>query len=208
MHIDAFFDTIAADWSLDAEALKQYASEDAIGGYSFNEETRECDTGSLWAVDGQALYALVRYLKPQHIVEFGSLFGCSAKHLASALLKNGSGKLTCVDPTPPLLTTFNEALRPMITLVGSTAEHWITEGGLQDVAFIYEDTDHSSAVIDTIWSAAFKALPVGGMIVSHDAEHATAGAEVRKGMTAGAGHRWRSYRIDPADTGLGMWRKS
>ena len=46
-----------------------------------------------------AWYALVRALRPQHVVETGTDVGLGSLVLATALLKNGSGKLTTIDVT-------------------------------------------------------------------------------------------------------------
>jgi predicted O-methyltransferase YrrM len=47
-----------------------------------------------------AWYALARILKPAHIVESGTDKGLGSLVFASALLRNGSGRLTTIDPDP------------------------------------------------------------------------------------------------------------
>lgn len=49
---------------------------------------------------GRLLYLLVRLLRPQTIVEFGSSFGASLVYLASAVRDNGSGVVTGTELNP------------------------------------------------------------------------------------------------------------
>ena len=49
-------------------------------------------------VDGMAYHAVLRKLKPQNVIEIGS--GFSSLVAIEALGKNGSGKLTCIEPFP------------------------------------------------------------------------------------------------------------
>jgi hypothetical protein len=48
----------------DPQELIGYAAEDTLGGYHWDERQRQFPSGSLWQVEGQMLYALVRWLKP------------------------------------------------------------------------------------------------------------------------------------------------
>lgn len=49
-------------------------------------------------VDAGVMHALVRERRPPAVIEIGS--GFSSRVLSSALLRNGSGRLVCVDPEP------------------------------------------------------------------------------------------------------------
>ena len=73
---------IAAQVHIDAAQLYQYAMSDTLGGYHIDESQRRWPMGSLWGVEGQILYALVRILKPRRVVQIGGWVGCSAMHLA------------------------------------------------------------------------------------------------------------------------------
>ena len=55
-------------------------------------ETPSWPGGSVWEEEGRLLYGLVRALKPEVIVEIGSLVGCSTSHLALACRRNGRGR--------------------------------------------------------------------------------------------------------------------
>lgn len=203
MNLNDTLTQIAADWGFDAAELIAYAAEDTIGGFP-----ESWPGGSLWDVEGRTLYALVRALKPAHVVEFGSWKGCSGSHLAAALQANGYGELVCVDPYPPHIEWFAPELRPHIEIVGAKAEDWLLDNDLADYGFAFEDGYHDRAMVAQVWTAARKSMPVGGVVVSHDALHATSQAEVSAGMSDGVGNEWRAYLTAPSDCGLAMWRKS
>lgn len=194
---------IASDWGFDADELVAYADEDTIGGYP-----ERWPGGSLWEVEGKTLYALVRALRPARVVEFGTWKGCSGSHLAAALQRNGHGLLTCVDPYPPAIDVFAPELRPFIEIVGGYAADWLAQNDIGDVGLLYEDTYHDAPTIAAIWTAARDDAPIGALVVSHDALHATSREEVSAGMTAAVGDAWRAYITPPSDCGLGVWRKS
>src|SRR6185369_14497583 len=88
---------IAAQVKADPKALIEFAAEDKLGGYHINEALRTFAMGSCWGVEGQILYALVRWLKPKVIAEIGGWAGCSAAHLALAVKANGVGKIFSID---------------------------------------------------------------------------------------------------------------
>ena len=88
---------IAAQVHIDAAQLYQYAMSDTLGGYHIDESQRRWPMGSLWGVEGQILYALVRILKPRRVVQIGGWVGCSAMHLALACKDNGSGQVVSID---------------------------------------------------------------------------------------------------------------
>jgi predicted O-methyltransferase YrrM len=91
VNLQAGLQQLAHDLHLDARALLAYAEEDRIGGWHENPEQRRWMTGSLWEVKGQILYALVRAIKPEHVVEIGTWFGCSATHILEAMANNHRG---------------------------------------------------------------------------------------------------------------------
>lgn len=206
MNFDSALLAIAAQCNLSASDLWAFADEDTLGGYHPDPRECRCPAGSLWGVEGQVLYALVRALKPVHIVEFGSWVGCSARHMASALKANGGGVLTCVDPYPGRVEIDTD-LRPYVEVIGATAQTWLPEHELGDVGFLFEDTYHDTETIDLIWTAARDAAAPGAVVISHDAHHATSRREVEAGMTRAVGEAWHSYLIEPSDCGLGIWRK-
>ncbi|WP_438022224.1 O-methyltransferase [Sorangium sp. So ce233] len=60
---------------------------------------------------GRLLYILTRTRRPQVVVEFGTSFGISAIHLASALRDNGAGRLIATELNPIKAARARENLR-------------------------------------------------------------------------------------------------
>jgi hypothetical protein len=56
------------------------------------------ENGYFSGFDAAVYYALIRYLKPQRIIEIGG--GYSTRIADKALAANGKGKLTCIEPYP------------------------------------------------------------------------------------------------------------
>ena len=54
--------------------------------------------GYFSGLDAAVYYSLIRHLKPQRIIEIGG--GYSTQIAAKALVVNGKGKLTCIEPYP------------------------------------------------------------------------------------------------------------
>jgi len=83
---------LASRAQLDAGELAAYAAEDTLGGVDSG-----WPGGSVWRVEGQFLYALIRALKPERVIEIGTAAGCSAAHMLAALNANGHGTLHSYD---------------------------------------------------------------------------------------------------------------
>ena len=197
---------IANPFTLDA-----YAQQDPHGGYHASYDDG-FPSGSLWRVEGQTLYAIVRTLRPASILELGTWHGASATHLLQGLSDNRYGGLTCVDSREygdiEIGGMIPDALRPRMTLEMEHIETFIPraikEGWRYDL--IYEDAMHEAPQVEFIWKHADALLNPGGMIVSHDAMHAIAGVAVREGI-AKAGYETMNILIAPADCGFAIWRK-
>jgi hypothetical protein len=56
------------------------------------------ENGRFGGTDALALYCMVRHFRPRQVVEVGS--GFSSRLAARAALKNGSTRLTCIEPHP------------------------------------------------------------------------------------------------------------
>lgn len=201
---------IASRLNLDAAPLIQYAHEDPHGGYHANHEDG-FTMGSMWRVEGQVVYALVRALKPLRVLELGTSRGCSATHVLQALHDNGRGTLDCVDNGSQVSVIGDlipDDLRGNVTIHRAGMEDFIP--GLMDGSYdmIVEDGSHLPEQVAFVWSMADRLLTPGGVIVSHDAMHATAGPMVQAGLAlAGYADKALSILIDPADCGLAIWRK-
>jgi predicted O-methyltransferase YrrM len=214
--LDAACERIAAFFDLDGQQIHNYALQDDIGGYHHDPDQRRLnDKGELakgiWGVEGQVIYALIRYTQPRHVLEVGNCWGTSSVHIGEAVLQNGSGKVTTLDlpveerkrsrfkvpqryqeimtPVYEDLRDFNYRKRPRLD-------------------FVFEDSSHTAELVSHVWREFLKWGAPGGFIVSHDSEHFRVGEGVHEGIQqvveAGA---YLSLAIAPADCGLAIWRK-
>ena len=198
---------IADQLGLHAQDLISYANEDTIGGFHSDPVKRQWPMGSLWEVEGKTLYALVRALKPRRLLEFGTMHGCSAVHMARAMQRNDNGaQLLCVDfnmdLAAHLLTTFPDS----VTLLQMPFEEFVKEPNDTDYQFVYEDSIHSAEQVAMLWQYGVEHV-TNGVLVSHDAMHYIVGEDVRRGIQAVVGDKARYYLSDPSDCGLGIYRK-
>jgi predicted O-methyltransferase YrrM len=210
---------IANQLRLDPVELDLWANEDLIGGYHADERYRKWPTGSIWGVEGQILYALIRALKPDSVLELGTYHGCSATHILAALKANGKGTLVCVDNgsnapyAPAIGHLIPDELRDIVTLIDRDVVEYVQDT-TQSYDFIFEDAMHSPAQVEAIWSAAVRGLlNPGGVMVSHDAMHFLVGDDVLRGigeaLVSVPTSDWPyTYLTEPSDCGLAIWRKS
>lgn len=199
--LDAAIATIAAQVGVDAAALIAYAAEDTIGGYP-----DRWPTGSLWAVEGQVLYALTRALRPQWVVELGVHVGCSTTHLRSAVQRNGTGRVTSVDQWSGAGRDIPAPLARFGALVFEEATAWLRTVPDQSIDLLFEDCIHSESEVRDIWQLARQKCKPGALIVSHDSEHGDDGVQVRAGVKAAGFDNPLSLLIRPSDCGLIMAR--
>jgi len=76
--------------SVDFDPPKDGDAEDPSGFFWGNDQFPY--------IDGMAYHALLRKLKPKNVIEIGS--GFSSLVAIEALKRNGTGKLTCIEPFP------------------------------------------------------------------------------------------------------------
>lgn len=204
---------IAEYIKVDPVDLHQYALEDTIGGFHADESLRKWPTGSLWAVEGQVLYALVRALKPRRVLELGTYHGCSATHIASALKANGGGELVCVDngvdaPNAPSIGyLIPDNLLDYISLANQDILEFLKRDDLKanGFDFIFEDGMHNPEQIGLTWEKAGGNLLMGtGVIVSHDACHFLVGNQVQDSIRTAGINDFQTYLIAPSDCGLAI----
>lgn len=211
--INDALDSIASAFNLNADDLIEYAALDPHGGYHDRyEDGFPC--GSIWRVEGQILYSLVRTLRPLRVLELGTHRGCSAAHLAQGIHDNERGTLTCVSLegcqdclTPAHLLAHIEFIRGNMFPFLETQ----SKDKTPKFDFIFEDGSHSMEDVEAVWRAAYHLLKPGGVMVTHDAEHFLVGQAVREGI-ARAGYFGlmppaRTYLIEPSDCGICCWRK-
>lgn len=202
MHRNDALDAIGQFLGLDPAALAAFADEDAVGGYP-----EAWPSGSLWAVEGQTLYALVRALRPEWILELGVHYGASTSHLREALRASNGGYVTSVDKWEGAGARIPQELAPFGTLIFAEAVAMIQTLPDSSIDFCFEDCIHSTEEVYAIVTALKPKLRPGAVVVHHDSEHGDDGVKVRQGLNL-AGVDYLSCRSDPSDCGLAVWRMS
>lgn len=185
---------VATAGDLDAAELIRYADEDTVGGWHRDESERQWPTGSMWAVEGQFLYALVRALRPALVVEAGTMFGCSAAHILSALLKNRFGKLVSIDENAGSGKLIPRDLRDRWEFVAGNAAALIPSSA--DI--VVEDTDHYEDTHAILMAAKRSKAK---LVIAHDAEHYLVGSSVRTSFREVFGE-YDTVQIEPGDCGF------
>ena len=188
----------------DLTDLHVYAAEDTYGGFDGGAGTSP--GGSLWTVEGQVLYALVRALGGS-VCELGTLHGASAAHLAAAVRANRYGMAYCIDIWEGAGSLIPADLRPYCRQQFMRGQDWLAKQKNASLALIFEDADHDETMGETVRRLAQTKLIPGGLLVSHDAAHASAGAHVCEGLRR-AGLDFTVYLIEPSDCGLALWQRS
>ncbi len=213
MPLEYACDAIGHFLSINSSMLIAHSKEDPHGGYNSAYDDG-FPSGSLWRVEGQILYALVRALRPASVLELGTWHGASATHILQAIHDNKYGGLTCIDNRAygdvEIGGMIPTDLRPRMTLgtmpIETFLPHAIKEGWRYDL--IFEDAMHDTPQVEFVWQHADQLLSPGGVILSHDACHVIAGEAVREGIArAGYGEKTLNVLISPADCGFALWRK-
>ncbi len=192
---------VAEDFGLDAAELARFADEDAIGGYGAVENP-SWPGGSVWEVEGKLLYAVVRALKPQTLVEVGSLVGCSASHLAAACARNGSGVVYAVDPAADLSRVppaYMEHIRP----VREDVFDWEPP---EELDFLFEDGAHTPGFTLGVLERLAPRMKHDGALMCHDFHRQDERRCVAPEFEQVLGEAARSVLIEPSNCGLGYAR--
>lgn len=204
MKLNETLDLVALYHRLDADELKRYAVEDTHTGW--DKGAGAWPIGSLWAVEGKTLYALVRALKPAVAVEIGTHRGASATHIATALARNGKGSLIAIDLNEGAGDMIEAQLKDIIAFVHQDGVAWLAAQEDNSIDFIFEDGDHSTDMVAAVARLAKEKLAPGGVLVVHDAAHFLVGEAVRDGLTQAA-VPFSVHLAEPSDCGLGIYRK-
>lgn len=209
---------IAAQLHADAGELIRYGNEDQLGGYHINEALRKWESGSIWGSEGQILYALVRTLKAERVVQIGGWMGCSAAHLAAAVRANGAGQVVSIDNNseiPQQGTALTGELLDYVDFVTANGEDWLAEQDDNSLDLVFEDANHSVESVAALSRLSLQKLKPGGVLVNHDSGHDVAyvgdggiipsdlGRRVRDGLEQ-AGARYRPYITEESDCGLAI----
>lgn len=132
----------------DKDALRKELSELAAYAVDFappedgdnKGNTFFWNNGVFSSSDAMAYYAYLRKLKPDNVVEIGG--GFSTLVAREALIKNGRGKLTCIEPFPrPFLGKLGDITLETITAQEISVEYLNSILGDGDVLFI--DSTHT-----------------------------------------------------------------
>jgi O-antigen biosynthesis protein len=211
LSLDQALEQVAQDVGLNPDDLKTYAAEDDLGGYgpAGQEQsphsllpTAHCPPwpgGSVWEVEGKLLYALVRALKPEVLVEIGSLVGCSTSHLALACCRNGQGKVYAVDPAADF-SRLSPSLLPYIVPVKEDVFAWTPPEGID---FVFEDGAHTPGFTRESLKRLISALKPGAAVLCHDVCQSQFGNQIAAEFAEVMGDEAKSMLISPSDCGLG-----
>ena len=215
---------ISLQLGCDPAELIAYAGEDNLGGYHFDPVEARFPIGSLYGVEGQILYALIRHLKPEKVVEIGGWAGASASHMALAVMRNEKGRVISVDLGDENVNAatgnkhgslINPTLRSYVELVKEDGRVWLNNQAPSSLDMIFEDADHSPDLVMELSRLALSRLKPGGYLVNHDAGHVEAiypngnrtpspvGQNVQDGL-ARAGAAFKAYLASPSDCGLAI----
>jgi len=116
-------------------------------------------------------YALIRALRPEHVVETGTDKGLGSVVMAAALLKNGSGRLTTIDINPASGYLIGGAYAQVTTALIADSVAAISSMDCGVGLFIH-DSDHS-AEHETSELLALESKLLPKALVLSDNAHAT-----------------------------------
>ncbi len=147
---------------------------------------------------GPVLYAAVRALRPEVVVETGVASGSSSYYFLSALEANGRGTLYSIELPPPLLARADPvyARRDKVSLPAGRESGWLVPDRLRSrwelllgdardllpqlaarvpaLNFFFHDSEHSYDVMRFEYDVAWKKLAPGGVLGSDDVSWNTA----------------------------------
>lgn len=131
-----------------------------------NSNYRMFNTGGVECEVGEFLYALVRMLKPDRILETGTHFGISSTYFALALKHNNRGTITTIDTI-----YYDEAksihqkmeLGNILSQVAIHAENYVTDE-MYDIILL--DTEPKLRFNE--FELFFRNLKPGGLVMIHD----------------------------------------
>lgn len=196
MNLPDALEAIAMQLDLSGDQLNLFARMDTQprGSMDYREEC-------------QVLYALVRALRPDRVLEMGTHMGGSATHIAQALADNRRGHLTCVDINPLAGRDIPENLRSYVTIEITDIDDYIRRDDVGSFDFIFEDGAHSEFQVHTIYERLDKLLKPGGVIVSHDAAVEGVRDFITAGIFKGIGQAVPTYVVDPSPLGFTVYRR-
>ncbi len=122
--------------------------------------------------DGTALvlYAIVRLLKPEVVVETGVADGRSTATMLAAMRRNGVGALHSIEINDDVGVLVTDRERWRLHVVGPADPLTSTLAAIGDVDVFLHDADHTRAGQQRDVTAAHACLRAGGLFLSDDAD--------------------------------------
>lgn len=201
---------IAGHYVLEEAQLSHMARCDDCGGFDTGYPV-----GSITQSEGRIMYALIRTLKLERILEIGTLWGCSANHLAAALKTHcPEGFILSMDkgdkPTK-IGSLISPELKDNVRLITDDLYSGLPEIDNNSIDLIFEDSAHLEETTAFCLEQAKRILKPGGWIILHDTLCAThvKGIPCKWRMLAGidkAGmaKNFRHYIVDKSTYGMGI----
>ena len=118
------------------DKLFAFPNEDQMGG----RDVEGYGNMSLYQDEGRILYALIRLLRPETVIEVGVASGASSAHLLNALHRNGTGVLHSYDLETEVGRDVPDGLRYRWAL--HTGEDALTAEMPDHADFVFEDGSH------------------------------------------------------------------
>lgn len=193
---------------LNAGKLVAYAAQDGIGGWDYDHYLYRWPPGSIFSVEGQLLYALTRALGVSAAADLGTVAGCSASHLAQALIDNDAdGALYCVHPDRSAGHLILYERGAVLQFAHQDCLAWLLTQPDHSLDLIFDDTPKTVQEGAAIADGARRVLKPGGVYIAHDAAHFLIGRDIQEGLRLGGMDNRLIVLIDPADCGLAIWKK-
>jgi len=139
-------------------------------------------------------YALVRALRPMHVVETGTDKGLGAVVLAAALLRNGEGRLTTIDVNPNAGYLIQREYATVTTLTIADSLQAIPKLP-RPVDFFLHDSCHTRAHESAEYETAAPLLSDRAVILSDNAH----GTDALPAWAEATGRRFSYFQERPID---------
>lgn len=202
MHLNDALYILSQHIGIDSATLIAYAAEDTVGGFEMDETVRKWPVGSMWGSEGQFVYAAVRALKPDLVLEAGVSYGCSATHILTALEANSKGRLISLDIYQSAGSQVPDNLKVRWQFEAMDAVSYIRQYAPQ-ADIVLEDLLHDVAGTTAFLNAVRETMNPR-LVLSHDAEHQSVGREVQASWGNVHGE-FSLTRVDPSDCGF-AWK--
>lgn len=198
-HLESGLGALAEAYGLDAQALLVEAHRAPYARTPWPQGTGRPGERAV-------LYALVRVLQPDLVVECGTNWGCSTTQFLSAVRENKKGRVVSIDIRSrtegrPIGARIPPGLKNRWQFQRADAAEWL-EKDSTPLTFVFEDTDHTVDTTRRICEAAARRLAPGGWLVVHDVVIPAVKEGIRQ-----AGVDAPAFLFDDSGRGLAIWRK-